>query len=384
MRWTGWPFPRRVDDPAPGRRGRDLAAAGRRAALEGGAPQSVGPAVALGGGGFAADTAPDDALIAVPDGAGGWALGETVDEARRAAGKVQGRRTTVAAEPPLTLPEGAWDLTLRTSWVEPGYLEPDAAWCAPGAEPVSPLANGGAFGGKIHSAAPGAARELAARHRRAVLVLYSREDCVRLGPKRPPVAAGVRADGTGVVHVVRTPGVADRIRAAAPGFVVVEVDQPGPPTSLDPRGAGWAEASVLLAAVTGTGTTMTSPDGGRAEAEITPDGAILVRVAAGDPLDEVVLASYATGAAHMAVGWVTSEALAVDDAGTVHDLTIRSFGIPRALDTPPIEVEIDTSAAETGRAPVAVSEAVFAAVAAAVWQAQGHPPDWPTRRPLRV
>ena len=63
--------------------------------------------MALGGGGFAADTAPDDALIAVPDGAGGWAVGETVDEARRAAGKVQGRRTTVAAEPPLALPDGA-------------------------------------------------------------------------------------------------------------------------------------------------------------------------------------------------------------------------------------------------------------------------------------
>ena len=134
--------------------GRDLEAAGRRAELEGGAPQSVGPAVALGGGGFAADSAPDDALIAVPDGAGGWALGETVDEARRVAGKVQGRRTTVAAEPPLPLPEGLWDLTLRTSWVEPGYLEPDAAWCVPGADPVSPLANGGAFGGKTRFGTP--------------------------------------------------------------------------------------------------------------------------------------------------------------------------------------------------------------------------------------
>jgi xanthine dehydrogenase small subunit len=393
-RCTGWrtildavdrmAVPGRAEVAVSTRPGRDLEAAGRRAALEGGAPQVVGSAVALGGGGFAADTAPDDALIAVPDGVGGWSLGETVHEARQAAGKVQGRRTTAAAVPPLPLPAGAWDLTLRTSWVEPGYLEPDAAWCVPGSDPVSPLANGGAFGGKARSAAPGAARELASRHGRPVLVLYSREDCVRLGPKRPPVAAGARADGTGVVHVVRTAGVADRIRAAAPGFEVVEVDQPGPPTSLDLRGAGWAEASVLLAAVTGAGTTMTGPAGGRAEAEITPDGAIVVRVAAGHPLDEVVLASYVTGAAHMALGWVTSEALAVDDAGAIHDLTIRSFGIPRAVDTPPIEVDIDTSAAETGRPAVSVSEAVFAAVAAAVWRAQDHPPDWPTRRPLRV
>ncbi len=363
--------------------GRDLAAAGRRATLEGGSPQVVGPAVALGAGGFAADTAPDDTLTAVPDGAGGWAVGETLDEARRAAGKVQGRRTTVAAEPPLDLPAGSWDLTLRTSWVEPAYLEPDAAWCRPGGEPVSPLANGGAFGAKAASPAPAAARELAARHGRPVLVLLSREDTVRLGPKRPPVAAGARADGTGVVHVVRTPGIAERIRAAAPGFEVVEVDQPGPPTSSHLRGAGWAEAAVLRAAVSGAGTSMETPDGGRAEAEISPTGAIVVRVAGGDPLDEVVLASYATGAAHMALGWVTSEGLAVDDAGVVHDLTIRSFGVPRAVDTPAIEVHVGTSAAEIARPPVAVGDAVFAAVAAAVWRAQGHPTDWPTRRSLR-
>ena len=66
-----------------------------------------------------------------------------------------------------------------------------------------------------------------------------------------------------------------------------------------------------------------------------------MRVAAGDPLDEVVLRSYAIGAAHMALGWVLTEGLAVDpDTGEVHDLTIRSFGILRAKDTPPIDVEI--------------------------------------------
>ncbi len=66
-----------------------------------------------------------------------------------------------------------------------------------------------------------------------------------------------------------------------------------------------------------------------------------VRVAAGDPLDEVVLRSYAIGAAHMALGWVLTEGLAVDaQTGEIHDLTIRSFGILRAKDTPPIDVEI--------------------------------------------
>jgi len=65
---------------------------------------------------------------------------------------------------------------------------------------------------------------------------------------------------------------------------------------------------------------------------------VLVRVAAGDPLDEVVLRSYAIGATHMALGWVLSESLTIDpDTGEVHDLTIRSFGILRAKDTPPID-----------------------------------------------
>ncbi len=114
-----------------------------------------------------------------------------------------------------------------------------------------------------------------------------------------------------------------------------------------------------------------------AEAEIV-DGRIQVRVAAGDPLDQVVLRSYAIGAAHMAYGWVTSEGLAVDADGEVHDLTIRSFGIPRAVDTPPIDVEIDA----TPGAPVNGSDAVFAAVAAAVWLHQGCPTDWPTRGAL--
>ena len=104
-----------------------------------------------------------------------------------------------------------------------------------------------------------------------------------------------------------------------------------------------------------------------------------VRVACGDPLDETVLRSYAIGAAHMAIGWVTSEGLAVDQDGEVHDLTIRSFGVPRAIDTPEIVIEIDPTAGP----PVNVSDAVFAAVAAAVWRHQGFPPSWPTRVPLR-
>jgi CO/xanthine dehydrogenase Mo-binding subunit len=76
----------------------------------------------------------------------------------------------------------------------------------------------------------------------------------------------------------------------------------------------------------------------------------------------------------MALGWVTSESLTVDEEGAVHDLTIRSFGVLRAADTPPIEVEIEP---EDG-APVNASDAAFAAVAAAVWLDRGRPESWPT------
>jgi hypothetical protein len=373
-RCTGWQTiveaTERVGTPAPPR---DLGPASARATIEGGVPQRVGPEVVLGGGGFADDSAPADALVAVPDGRGGWSVGETLAEARAAAGKAQGRRTTAPPTHPLDVPPGDWARTLRTGWVEPAYLETDASWCAPGGQPASPLGNGGAFGGKAASVAPAAARQLADQHGRAVRVVLSREDTVHLGPKRPPLAAGVRADGTGEVLVARTPGVVDAIGAVAPGLVVTEVDVAGPPTSVALRAAGWAEALVLLAGVAGDPeVTVTSPAGATASASVAADR-IRVRVACGDPLDEVVLRSYCIGAAHMALGWVTSEGLYVDDDGVVHDLTIRSFGIVRPAAMPPVDVEIVGDGP-----PVNGSDAVFAAVAASAWIVRGCPPDWPT------
>jgi aerobic-type carbon monoxide dehydrogenase small subunit (CoxS/CutS family) len=369
-RCTGWrtilDAVEHLGQPAPPR---DLEAAARRAALEGGVPQQVGPHVALGQGGFADDTAPPDALVAVPDPAGGWAVGETLTEARAAAMKVQGRRTSVDPRPPLELPPGDWDLTLQTTWVEPAYLEPDASWCEPGGEPAAPLANGGAFGGKLHSPAPAAARALADQHGRPVRVLLSREDVVRLGPKRPPIAAGINRDGTGTIRVVRTPDL-----TFPPSFTIEEVDVPGPPTSAAVRAAGWAEAAILLAATTDH-DTVTAPNRARATATIDADGSIHVTIACGEPLDVVVLRSYCIGAAHMALGWVRTEGIYVDDEGRPHDLTIRSFGILRAKDMPPVHVTIEPS----NDAPVNGSDAVYAAVAAAAWRADGHPPVWPTK-----
>jgi xanthine dehydrogenase small subunit len=345
-----------------------------RAELEGGGPQQVGRDVSLGRGGFADDTAPLEALVAVRSDAGEWVVGETLAEARGRAGKVPGRRSTAALTWPVPVPEGDWARTLQTTWVEPGYLEPDASWCEPGGEPVTPLANGGAFGGKVSSEVGSVARRLADRHGRAVRVLYSREDVVRLGPKRPPLAAGLRADGTGVVRVVRTPGIADAIASVAPRLTVEEHDIAGPPTSTALRAAGWAEAAVLLASLGPGPDTVVAPNGAAATATVD-DGGVQVRVRCGDPLDEVVLRSYCAGASHMAVGWVRSEGLAVDATGVPVDLTIRSFGILRASEIPPVTVEIERDDGP----PVNGSDAVFAAVAAATWRHAGHVARWPFR-----
>jgi aerobic-type carbon monoxide dehydrogenase small subunit (CoxS/CutS family) len=356
-----------VDDPTP-----RADAAGRRATLEGGTHQSFGRRIASGGGGFADDGAPREALVAQMKSDGIWVVGETLTEARALAGKVQGRRTTIDPRPPLDLPPGDWDVALRTSWVDPAYVEPDVSWCEPGGEPATTLGNGGAFGGKVDSPLGAVARSLADEHGRAVVARWSREDVARHAPKRPPIAAGIRRDGSGVIRVARTDGVAAAIAGAAPGLVIEEVDVVGPPTSAALRGAGWAEAAALVATARGD-TTVRAPSGATASSRVV-DGGLEIDVSCGDPLDELVLRSYCIGAAAMAIGWVTSEGLAVDDDGEVLDLTIRSFGVLKATDMPHIEVRI---AADPG-APVAVGDAVFASVAAAVWQHQGTPPSWPT------
>jgi aerobic-type carbon monoxide dehydrogenase small subunit (CoxS/CutS family) len=376
-RCTGWQTIREVaaaaPEPSPPR---DLERAARRAAVEGGGPQRVGADIAGGAGGFADDTAPDDALVALRGAAGEWVVGETLAEARALTAKVQGRRTTAGLTWPIDVPAGDWVRTLRTTWVEPGYLEPDSSWCRPGGEPSSPLANGGAFGGKCASPAPALARRLADEHGRPVRVLFTREDVVRYGPKRPPIAAGIRADGTGVVRVARTDGIAAAIRSLAPRLRVEEVDVAGPRTSSELRAAGWAEAAVLLASLHDHEADEVRAPSGAVASAVVADDHVRVRVRCGDPLDAVVLRSYCIGAAHMALGWVRSEGIAVDAAGEPHDLTIRSFGILRAVDTPSIEVEIEA----VDGPPVNGSDAVFAAVAAAAWRHLGFAEAWPAGR----
>ncbi|HWF22684.1 MAG TPA: 2Fe-2S iron-sulfur cluster-binding protein [Acidimicrobiales bacterium] len=373
---------------------RDLVAASRRAAIEGRSSQRVGPEVALGAGSFADDTAPVDAAVALPDGSGGFVVADTVADARSKSHKVQGRRTTIELSHPVVVPPGRWMLTLQTTWVEPAYVEPDASWCLPGGEPASPCANGGAFGGKRHSPLPEVARGLATEHQRPVRALWSREDVVRLGPKRPPVAAGMAPDGSGILRVGVSGDGSDvwweeLVRAVgrvAPGLSVEPFPVVGPPVSGDPRGAGWAEAAVLAACASVVGSfgpgphrdvpvEVVAPDGGRAVVTCGSDDAITVSVAAGQVLDDVTLRSYCIGAVHQALGWVRSEGIALDGVGAVHDLTIRSFGIIPARSVPPVTVTIDGDGE-----PVNGSDAVFAAAAAACWLADGLAPTWPTRR----
>jgi hypothetical protein len=202
------------------------------------------------------------------------------------------------------------------------------------------------------------------------------------------MAAALRADGTGVIRVARTVGVAEAINAVLPMVSVEEVDLAGPSTSIAIRGAGWAEAAVLRAvldsraaaadgSVSATPVRVVSPEGAEAIVELdgsVADGFVRVGLRCGRILDEVVLRSYVIGAAHMALGWVLSEGLAVDADGVIGDLTIRSFGVLRASEMPPVEVTLHEEDSE----PINGSDAVFAAVAAAVWMQQGYVSDWPT------
>ena len=334
--------------------------------------------------------------MAVVDAAGGYAVADSLPAARALSGKVQGRSTTVPLTHPVDVPPGEWALTLRTTWVEPAYVEPDASWCVPGGEPASPYGNGGAFGGKLHSPVAEDARRLADEHGRPVRVLWSREDVVRRGPKRPPVAAGIAADGTGVLRVgVSGPPLAGpawdaavaAVSAVAPGLVVEQVPVVGPPVSLDLRAAVWGEAAVLAAAVRhvagpgpvrghagrggrpgrGSGRRPDRRPTGRSTSRCRPVTCSTRSSCA--PMPSARPTRRSAGSARRGSPSIAE--------GEVRDLTVRSFGILQARAMPPVSVRIDTVA--TG-APVNGSDAVFVAVAAARWLADGLPPAWPTGR----
>ena len=361
-----------------------------RSQVEGPAFQSSGADVVLGGGGFADDSAPSDALLQLGASA---PLAPGFRAARAGMGRAQGRNSTVPLSHPVEGPPGEWTLTLQTTWVEPAYVEPDASWCRPGRRAASPLANGGAFGGKRHSPVPDLAKALADESAEAVRVLWRREDVVRHGPKRPPLAIALRGDGTGIVRVGRTPGSPDlaplaaQLAATCPGVEVEEVAVAGPPVAPELRAAGWGETLASLHALraepaaAGRGRVHVAvPGAGSASVELRLDeearGRLRVEVWAGSVVCPVTLRSYVLGAVHQALGLVWSEGIAVDREGEPLDLTIRSFGILAARDMPEVDVRLHD---EEGW-PVNGSDAVFVATLAAAWIAEGLPDRWPTRR----
>ena len=130
-----------------------------------------------------------------------------------------------------------------------------------------------------------------------------------------------------------------------------------------------------VSAETEWGDYVVSPEGAQAWARIDDSG-IHVRVKCGEVLDAVVLRSYCIGAAHMGLGWVRSEGIAVNESGEPVDLTIRSFGVIRAVDTPLIDIEL----VEDDGPSINGSDAVFAVVAAAAWRVAGFASSWPCQR----
>ena len=301
---------------------RDPVLASWRAQLEGGSGQVSGPEAVLGRAGFADDTAPPGALVQLGTDA---APARDLRAARAGIGRVQGRNSTAPLSHPVEVPPGSWALTLQTTWSEPAYVESDASWCAPSGVPASPLANGGAFGGKRASAAPDEARRLAERTGRPARVLWRREDVVREGPKRPPLAIALRADGSGHVRVGRSAGSADlspllsRLRTLVPGLEIEEVPIVGPTVSADLRGAGWAEVLAAVAALRAPATpsgssrvTISVPGAGRAAVEVDLGGGgrgrVAVDVWAGAVLDPVTLRSYASEPSTRRSAWCGARA----------------------------------------------------------------------------
>ena len=208
-----------------------------------------GPDVVLGGGGFADDSAPPDALVqlgrrrrprpqpprrpgqerARP---GSQQHGAAVAPGRRARGRLG--------------PHAADDLGRAGLRRAGRQLVPAPATPPPRRWPTA-APSGASAAARCPIAAPVRWPTPAGD---AVRLLWRREDVVRRGPKRPPLAVALRADGTR--RGARRPhGGLGRPRAAcgprcgraAPASRSSEVDVAGPPVSPDLRGAGGPRCS---------------------------------------------------------------------------------------------------------------------------------------------
>ena len=335
---------------------RDLAAAVAPGHDRGAVPQRVGPQVVLGEGGFAEDTAPADALVAVPDGDGGWAVGETLAEARAAVGEGAGpprHRRARAPDRASRRATGRWRCAPAGSSPPTWRPTPRGAGRAVSRRPRWPTAAPSA--GRSGSPAPAAARELADRLGRPVRVVLSPGG--RRAPRSEAAAGRHRAagrDGTGVARVARTPGIAEAIRSVAPGLVVEEVDVPGPPTSAGAAGRGVGGGGRGARRPRRRRPTTRAPRPARSP---RPRGPRPPR-----PSVPTARSGSTWRAASRSTRWwcaptpwarptwpsAGSPARASRSTTTARslDLTIRSFGVLRAADMPPVEVHVEPT---TGR-----------------------------------
>ena len=266
----------------------------------------------------------------------------------------------------------SWDRTLRTRGSSRATSSP-TSWCEPGVSDRA-LANGApseASGRAWSAPSPG---DWPTNRPAGRVLLSRRTSCAsaRSARRSPPVSA----DGTGMLRAVRTPGLAAAVALAAPGIAVDEVDVPGPPTAVDWRGAGWVEAAVLLSSLRpDRPDQIRSPDGGGDGGRRRHRRARHRRLRARPRRGGAALLLH-QGQPHGPRGGCARRAHRGGRAAGQPTITIRSFGILRAVDMPPVDVHIEAS---TG-APVNGSDAVFAAVAAAAWRQLGFPPEWPASR----
>ena len=177
----------------------------------------------------------------------------------------QGRSTSLALDHPL---DAARRAVGRSPCGPPGsspaISSPTPRGASPEASRRRPLANGGAFGGKLHSpvadGGPAAGRP-ARRPVRVAVVPGGR------GAPRPQAAPGGRRHRRRRVR--RPPGGGPRRRVPAdrwacgpgrgrrrwpPAWSSSRCPWPGPPISFDLRAAVWAEAAVLAAAAAAVGS----------------------------------------------------------------------------------------------------------------------------------
>ena len=177
-----------------------------RAEIEGPALQSSGPDVVLGNAGFADDTAPPGALVQL---GADVPLAQSVRAARAGPGSHPGSKQHGAALPPGPVASRRVGADAADHLGRTRLCRARRQLVSARPEPRLTARQRRGLRGKRHSPVPARGRELADQMGEAVRVLWQREDVVRRGPKRPPLAIGLRPDGTGTVRLGRTAGSAD-------------------------------------------------------------------------------------------------------------------------------------------------------------------------------